>query len=102
MTRAAFLRTSYLILWRSRVKHELDDRDLSFGRARSPSAPKETDGPAVRPYQLSRHERKESDHFKSFTLRRATKRDWQSLRTLGRFHPDTRRVRSPDKSRKLR
>src|SRR6184192_2183001 len=41
-------------------RSDLDDFvNCWFGRARSPSAPKETDGPAVRPYQLSRHERKE-------------------------------------------
>src|SRR5204863_7003087 len=49
-------------------RSDLDDFvNCWFGRARSPSAPKETDGPAVRPYQLSRHERKESERFKSFT-----------------------------------
>jgi hypothetical protein len=65
----AFLRTPYLILWRARVKRELtlwliknppkrsdldDFVSCHLGRARSPSAPKKTDGPAVRPYQLSR------------------------------------------------
>ena len=41
---------------RSRKRSDLDDFVAYwFGRARSPSAPKEKDGPAVRPYQLSRH-----------------------------------------------
>ena len=36
-------------------RSDLDDFvNCYFGRARSPSAPRETDGPAVRPYQLSR------------------------------------------------
>lgn len=50
-----------------------------FGRARSPSAPNETDGPAVRPYQLSRHERKEPERFKSFSYEELTKRDKLNL-----------------------
>src|SRR5438045_8623703 len=57
---------------------DLDDFvSCYFGRARSPSAPKETDGlPQLRdPYQCSRHERKESERFKSFTYEELTKRD---------------------------
>jgi type I restriction enzyme M protein len=38
-----------------------------------------TDGPAVRPYQLSRHERKESERFKSFTYEELSKRDKLNL-----------------------
>ena len=35
--------------------------------------------PAVRPYQLSRHERKESERFKSFTYEDLLKRDKLNL-----------------------
>ena len=61
---------------------DLDDFvSCYFGRARSPSAPKETDGlPQLRDrYQLSRHERKESDRFKSFPYEELTKRDKLNL-----------------------
>ena len=46
-----------------------------FGRARSPSAPKDTDGPTVRPYRLSRHERQPADRFRFFTYADLFKRD---------------------------
>ena len=61
-------------------RSDLDDFvNCYFGRARSPSAPKETDGPAVRPYQLSRYERKESERFKSFPYEELLKRDKLNL-----------------------
>jgi len=61
-------------------RSDLDDFvNCYFGRAGSPSAPKsKTDGPAVHPYP-SRHDRKESERFKSFTYEELTKRDKVNL-----------------------
>jgi hypothetical protein len=81
MTRAAFLRTPYLILRRAGVKHEFTS--VPFGRARSPSAPKETDGPAVRPYQVLRHERSgKLERFKEICSR--SKRQRRYLKRVRR------------------
>jgi type I restriction enzyme M protein len=61
-------------------RNDLDDFvSCYFGRAGSPSAPKsKTDGPAVHPYP-GRHNRKESERFKSFTYEELTKRDKVNL-----------------------
>jgi hypothetical protein len=106
MTRAAFFRTTYLILWRARVKHELipelikihrnasDFDDFIFGRARSASAPRRT---AQRSVPTNCRDTSETIRaIQKFQLRKRRKRDRQSLRTRGRLCHHADRVRSPD------